>query len=110
MRARRSAVCPGTDALSLRQIQPLPSFVRKLPIPKLQEILAGDPSIVKYIVDLYMQEDEKSLEGRSSMLVRLRTHSHQSTHLARRLCTKSLARRTQESQLLSLSLLVNLLG
>jgi len=59
-----------TDALSRQQIQALPSFIRKLPIPQLQKILSGDPAITSYIEDLYMQEDEKDSEGRSSMLVR----------------------------------------
>jgi len=68
----RHACSFDTDALVNWQIQPLPSFIRKLPIPRLQEILAGDPAIAKYVQDLYMQADEKALEGRSSMLVRSR--------------------------------------
>ena len=68
---------------------------------------------MKYIVDLYMQEGEKSLEGRSSMLVRSRTVvtiGPQFTHLACRLYTKRLERQLRESQLLSLWLSVNLPG
>jgi len=68
-----------TNEIPHRQIQPLPSFVRKLPIPRLQEIVAGDPSITSYIAHLYAQEDDKSSEERSSMLVSSRTLSYCST-------------------------------
>jgi len=55
------------------QIRPLPSIVRKLPIPRLQEIVAAEAIVTDYVEKLYAQIDEKSLEERSSMLVRPET-------------------------------------
>ena len=57
------------DAILHWQIHPLPRFVRWLPIPGLQRILGADAAMAKYLKDLYEQADEKSPDGRWSLMV-----------------------------------------
>jgi len=67
----------GNKRLMHQQVSPLPhvvtSVLRKLPIPQLQDIVTADERLTGYIKDLYENGDEKSPEGRWSMLVRIVT-------------------------------------